>query len=82
MPFDPSKIERIAPDYWRNSQLSVVRFSSGCTINGTAYVLDHDTDYLVRKDIWLQEIMDKAKQARVAKAERRKWENLQQEGLF
>ena len=80
--FDTTKVEKIHPDYWRNCQLSVARFSSGCTINGTAYILDPDTDHLVRKDIWLKEIKDKAKAKRIADAEKKKWEAVAQGGLF
>lgn len=82
MTFDPSKVERIAPSYWRHSQLSVARFSSGCKINGVSYVLDTDTDYLVRHDIWKKELQDKAKQKRVAATEKKRWEAAAQSGLF
>ena len=40
----------IHPDYWRNSQLSIARFYGAININGTLYLLDEKTDYLVRKD--------------------------------
>lgn len=40
----------IHPDYWRNSQLSIARFYGAIDINGTLYLLDGKTDYLVRKD--------------------------------
>lgn len=80
--FDTSKVEKISPDYWRNSQLSVSRFSSGCKINGVSYILDHDTDHLVRFDIWQKEMKDKAKQKRVAAAEKKRWEAAAQAGLF
>jgi hypothetical protein len=82
MSFDPSVVERIPPDRWRNSQLSVVRFSSGCIINGVHYILDPDTDFLVRTDVWSQEIKDVAKQKRVAVAEKNKWDAAAQSGLF
>lgn len=82
MSFDTSVVEKIHPDCWRNSQLSVARFSSGCIINGTRYVLDPDTDYLVRHDIWQAEMKDKAKQQRVAAAEKARWEAAAQSGLF
>lgn len=82
MSFDTSVVEKISPEYWRNSQLSVARFSSGCIINGTRYVLDPDTDYLVRHDIWQQEMKDKVKQKRVAAAEKARWEAAAQSGLF
>lgn len=80
--FDASKIEKIAPEYWRNSQLSVARFSGACIINGTRYVLDPDTDYLVRADIWKQEMKDTQKAKRVADAEKKKWTAAVQAGLF
>ena len=80
--FDTSVVERIAPSYWRNSQLSIARFSSGCKINGVSYILDPDTDHLVRFDIWQKEIKDKAKQKRVAAAEKKRWEAVAQSGLF
>lgn len=82
MNIDPSKVERIGPGYWRNSQLSVARFSSGCIINGTHYILDPDTDFLVRVDIWNAEMKDSAKKKRVAAAEKKKWEAAAQGGLF
>lgn len=31
---DTTKIERIAGDYWRNSQLSIARFYGAINING------------------------------------------------
>lgn len=80
--FDPAKVEKISPDYWRHSPLSVARFSSGCKINGVSYILDHDTDYLVRHDIWQKEMKGKAKQKRVAAAEKKRWEAVAQAGLF
>lgn len=80
--FDPAKVEKISPNYWRHSPLSVARFSSGCKINGVSYILDHDTDHLVRHDIWQQEIKDKAKQKRVADAEKKRWGAVAQAGLF
>lgn len=80
--FDTSKVEKIDPSYWRHSPLSLARFSSGCTINGVSYILDHDTDELVRHDIWQKEMKDKAKQKRVAEAEKKRWEAAAQSGLF
>jgi hypothetical protein len=74
MSLDTSKIERIGPDYWRNSQLSISRYYGACVIKGTNYVLCPDTDYLVREDVWKRELKDKKKAARVAKAEKLKWE--------
>lgn len=80
--FDTSKVERIDPSYWMNSQLSVARFSSGCTINGVSYVLDHDTDELVRLDVWQRDMKNKAKQKRFAAAEKKRWDAVAQSGLF
>ncbi|MGE3550689.1 MAG: hypothetical protein AB7I29_12415, partial [Geobacter sp.] len=80
--FDTKTVERISPHVWRCSVLSVARFSSGCKINGVSYILDHDTDELVRHDIWQQELKDKAKQKRVAAAEKKRWEAAAQSGLF
>ena len=82
MSFDTTKIEKIAPDYWRNSQLSISRFSGGCIINSTRYYLDPETDYLVRADVWRKELKDKAKQKRVAAAEKAKWQKIAQGDLF
>ena len=62
--------------------MSVTRFSGVCKINGVSYILDHDTDHLVRHDIWQQEIKDKAKQKRVAAAENKRWEVVTQAGLL
>jgi len=79
---DWRNVERIPPECWRTNQLSVARFSSGCKINGVSYILDPDTDHLVRFDIWQVEIKDKAKQKRVAAAEKKKWDAAAQSGLF
>lgn len=40
----------IHPDYWRNSQLSIARFYGGINIEGTLYLIDKPSDYLVRED--------------------------------
>ena len=82
MSFDTSVVEKISPECWRNSHLSVARFSSGCIINGVSYILDHDTDHLVRHDIWQAEMKDKVKQKRVAAAEKARREAAAQSGLF
>ena len=79
---DYRNIEKIAPECWRNNQLSVSRFAGGCILNGVRFILDPDTDYLVREDIYRAELKDKAKRDRVAAAEKRKWEAAQQAGLF
>lgn len=80
--FDPAKAERIAPDYWRNSQLSVCRFSGGGIIQGVKYTLCPVTDYLVRDDIYKKEF-DRAKWAAAEKAKWNKLKNkIQQGGLF
>lgn len=34
-------------EYWNNSQLSVAKYSGGCTLNGVQYVIDYDTLDLV-----------------------------------
>lgn len=40
----------IHPDYWRNSQLSIARFYGAIKIDGTLYLIDKPSDYLVRED--------------------------------
>lgn len=40
----------IHPDYWLNSQLSIARFYGAITINGETYLVDGETNYLVRSD--------------------------------
>jgi hypothetical protein len=78
---DPKTVERIGPDYWRNSQLSVCRFAGAGIINGVKYILDPDTDYLVREDIYKRDMKDAKKKAKVAAAEKAKWMKVQQEGI-
>jgi hypothetical protein len=73
MSLDTTKIERIGPDYWRNSQLSIARHFGACILNNTRYILCPDTDYLVREDVWKRELKEKKKLAKVAKAEKKKW---------
>lgn len=34
-------------EYWNNSQLSVAKYSGGCTLNGVQYIIDYDTLDLV-----------------------------------
>lgn len=34
-------------DFWNNSQLSVAKYSGGCTLNGVQYMIDYDTLDLV-----------------------------------
>lgn len=72
---DTSRVEKIAPSYWRASQLSVARFAGACVINGMKYILCPDTDHLIREDVWKREMKDKVKQQRVAAAEKKKWES-------
>lgn len=62
-------IEKIAPEYWRNSFFSLARFYGRIVVQGMTYILDPETDYLVREDVWRREMKD----ARKAEAERRKW---------
>jgi len=69
---DTTKIERIAGDYWRNSQLSIARFYGAIIINGKRYVLDRATDELVREDIYKK--AGKEEKAKRKEAERRYWE--------
>jgi hypothetical protein len=52
------KVERIAGDQWRNSQLSVARLYGRITINGTTYIHDRSTDELVREDVYRKAIKD------------------------
>lgn len=40
----------IHPDYWRNSQLSIAKYYGMICINGTTYIHDKRSDYLVRDD--------------------------------
>jgi hypothetical protein len=80
--FDPKVIEKIHPDYWRNTQLSVARFYGAAVIQGTKYVLDPETDHLVREDIYKKELKDTFKQKRVAAAEKKKWTEGLQADLF
>ena len=82
MALDPKQIERIGPDYWRNSQLSIARHFGAAIINGTKYVLDPVTDYLVREDIWKKDIKYAKKRAAYHQAEKKKWTEAVQCGLF
>ena len=75
---DTTKIERIAGDYWRNSQLSIARFYGAININGEMYVLDRATDELVREDIYNR--ASKEEKARRKEAERKRWDA--QKSLF
>lgn len=77
--FDTAKIEKIHPDYWLNTQLSVCRFAGAGIINGVKYVVDPTDQHLVREDVYKRELKDKGKQQRVAAAEKKHWE---QAGLF
>lgn len=71
-----------APEEIRNvsqSQFSVARHYGGCTFQGKSYHYDAERDALVRMDVWTQRIKeDKAEAKRYAKAEREKWQALQQ----
>lgn len=80
--FDTANVEKIGPDYWRHSPLSVCRFAGLGAINGVKYVLEPETDYLVREDVWKRELKDKRKAESVAKAEKKRWEAVAQAGLF
>lgn len=72
---DLSKVEKISPECWLVSQFSIARHYGGCTINGKKFVIDPDTNYLVREDIYKRELKDKKKIDQVMKAERQQWEN-------
>ena len=74
--------DRIAPEVWRNSHLSVARFYGGCKINGRRYVVDPDTGWLISESAYAQDLRDRAKQKRVAAAERAKWAKWAQQSLF
>jgi hypothetical protein len=80
--FDTKKIEKIAPEYWLNSPFSIARYSGSCIINGTRYKVDPETNYLVRDDVWRNELRDKKKRAAVAKADKEKWMEIAQGDLF
>ena len=75
---DTQKIERIAPDYWMNSHLSIARYYGGCKINNIHYVLCPLTNYLVREDIWKEDL----KQQKVKEAEKKKWMTARQMKLI
>ena len=60
---DTNQIERIAPEYWLNSHLSIARHYGACNINGVRYVVDPRTNELVREDVLKRE----AKERRAAK---------------
>ncbi len=61
------------------SQLSIARHYGGCKYQGVSYHYDEERDTLVRLDVWQARIKaDKAEAKRAAKAEREKWEALQQ----
>jgi len=72
---DVSKVEKIAPEYWLHSQFSIARHYGGCVINNRKFVIDPDTNYLVREDIYKKELKCKKKIDKVMKAEREEWEN-------
>ena len=68
---DFSKVERISPEYWRNSQLSIARFYGSAIIQGKRYVIDRATDELVREDVYKRD-------KRTAKeAEKEFWQEIQ-----
>jgi len=68
---DTNTIERISPEYWRNSQLSIARFYGSAIIQGKRYVIDRATDELVREDVYNRD-------KRTAKeAEKEFWQEIQ-----
>lgn len=70
--FDTSVVEKMTPDYWRNSQLSVARFSGAAIINGVKYIVCPVTDYLVREDIYKKEF----NKEKVMAAEKAKYDKM------
>lgn len=82
MYIDPNKIERISPGYWRNSHLSVARLTGAIVLAGHRYILDQETDELVRSDIHVKDLAERARRARQAAAVRRQDNEQQQIGLF
>lgn len=82
MNLDPRKIERISPGYWRNSQLSIARFYDGCLLNGHRYILDHETDELVRQDIYTRDLRNRRKQKAAAARDHRRANEAEQQPLL
>ena len=74
---DVTKTEKIAPEYWLNSQLSVARHHGGCVINGKKFIIDPVDNYLVREDIYKAELKNKKKKKVIAKAEKEAWKNME-----
>ena len=72
----------IAPEriyHVSHGQFSVARHFGGCKFQGKHYYYDAENDALVRHDVWKKELKeDKDKAKRIAKAEKEKWEKLQQ----
>lgn len=64
---DPKEIERIGPNYWRNSQLSVAKYYGGIYIGGHRYTLDPLTDELVRGDVYRREQRERQEADKQAK---------------
>lgn len=46
---------------WLNSQLSIARFSGGCTINGVQYVIRYDIDGQPLEEVAVKQKRRKAK---------------------
>ena len=55
------KIEKIPPEHWQNTQLSVARFYGGIKIHGVMYHID-ENDWLVRDDIIKKEASEASKE--------------------
>lgn len=75
---DTKNTERIYYNAWINSQLSVARFSGGCIINNTKYVVCNLTNDLVREDIYKKEF----NYSKWVAAEKKKWEAAKHRGIF
>jgi len=58
---DTSKIERIPPEHWQNSQLSIAKYYGGIMIHGTMYLID-ENGWLVREDILKKEAKEASKE--------------------
>jgi hypothetical protein len=79
---DWDEVHKIAPEYWRSSQLSLARFYGAIKIGGYTYKLDPKTDWLIREDVWKRE-QKEAKQAAAEQRRTAKLKNLNdQQQLF
>jgi hypothetical protein len=72
---DTSKIERIPPEHWQNSQLSVAKYYGGIRIHGKMYLIDAN-NWLVREDILKKEAAEvsKARKEEIKKAKEKQYD--------